>query len=169
MKQDVLEILAAHRVMTLATIRPDGWPQATLVGYANEDLRLYALISRASQKFANLARDNRVAIVIGRDADRFGDLRALSMSALVYPVRDETQRAHGYRQLVARRPELAALPEPDWTQAVIVRAIPRDISLVDFSKGLGHADLIRVGSGGAITMEPVRPDDWGPQPQAQSH
>ena len=28
--------LAQHRVMTLATVRPDGWPQATTVGFAHE-------------------------------------------------------------------------------------------------------------------------------------
>ena len=30
-----VRILDQHRLMTLATNRPDGWPQATVVGYAH--------------------------------------------------------------------------------------------------------------------------------------
>ncbi len=29
-------LLDQHRIMTVATVRPDGWPQATTVGYVNE-------------------------------------------------------------------------------------------------------------------------------------
>lgn len=167
MKQTVIEILDQHRVMTVATLRPDGWPQATMVGYANEDLLLFFLISRSSQKYANLVRDNRVSLAIGDDVEKISDIRALSMSALVYPVRDEALRAHGYGLLVKRRPELKTLPEPDWRDAAIVRAVPRDIAVLDFTQGLGHSDLVRVGYKNTVTMEPVRPEDWGPTPRAQ--
>ena len=165
MKQNVLEILNAHRVLTLATIRPDGWPQATMVGYANDDLLIYMLVSRTGQKFANIQQDNRVAITVGEDAERFADMKALAMSALAYPAADPEQQRRGYDHLLRRRPELASLPEPDWTEAAIVRAVPRDVAIIDFSKGIGHSDMVRVGPGMSITMDPVRPDDWGPAPQ----
>ena len=35
----ILALLDQHRNMTLATLRPDGWPQATTVGHANNVLR----------------------------------------------------------------------------------------------------------------------------------
>ena len=34
----ILTLLDQHRIMTVATLRPDGWPQATTVGYVNEGL-----------------------------------------------------------------------------------------------------------------------------------
>jgi hypothetical protein len=37
-RQKIWALLDQHRIMTLATLRPDGWPQATTVGYANEGL-----------------------------------------------------------------------------------------------------------------------------------
>jgi nitroimidazol reductase NimA-like FMN-containing flavoprotein (pyridoxamine 5'-phosphate oxidase superfamily) len=40
-KEKILALLDQHRIMTLATLRPDGWPQATTVGYVNEGLTLY--------------------------------------------------------------------------------------------------------------------------------
>jgi nitroimidazol reductase NimA-like FMN-containing flavoprotein (pyridoxamine 5'-phosphate oxidase superfamily) len=36
----ILALLDQHRIMTVATLRPDGWPQATTVGYVNEGLTL---------------------------------------------------------------------------------------------------------------------------------
>jgi hypothetical protein len=41
--------------MGIATIRPDGWPQTTTVGYANAGLTLYFLCAKDSQKAASLA------------------------------------------------------------------------------------------------------------------
>jgi nitroimidazol reductase NimA-like FMN-containing flavoprotein (pyridoxamine 5'-phosphate oxidase superfamily) len=55
-KQKILKLLDEHRIMTLATLRPDGWPQATTVGYVNEALTLYFVCGLDSQKAANLAR-----------------------------------------------------------------------------------------------------------------
>lgn len=64
--------------MTVATLRPDGWPQATTVGYANEGLTLYFLCGPDSQKATNLARDDRVSLTCGADRDvRAGLLQGL--------------------------------------------------------------------------------------------
>ena len=61
-RRKILTLLDQHRIMTIATLRPDGWPQATTVGYANEGLTLYFLCGPESQKAANLARDERVSL-----------------------------------------------------------------------------------------------------------
>jgi nitroimidazol reductase NimA-like FMN-containing flavoprotein (pyridoxamine 5'-phosphate oxidase superfamily) len=39
----ILALLEQHRIMRIATLRPDGWPQATTVGYVSEGLTLYFL------------------------------------------------------------------------------------------------------------------------------
>ena len=77
MEAKAIEILNAHRIMAIATVRPDGWPQATMVGYANHDLLIYFVISRHSQKFANIAKDDRISIAVGRDFDDPMAIRAL--------------------------------------------------------------------------------------------
>ena len=53
-RKKILTLLDEHRIMTIATLRPDGWPQATTVGYVNEGLTLYFLCGLDSQKAANL-------------------------------------------------------------------------------------------------------------------
>jgi hypothetical protein len=50
LKSKILELLNQHRLMTIATNRPDGWPQATTVGYVNDGLTIYFLCSPQSGK-----------------------------------------------------------------------------------------------------------------------
>src|SRR5580765_7923181 len=80
LKRKAVAILDRLRTMTIATNRPDGWPQATAVGYANEGLTLYFLCGATSQKAANLARDNRVSVTVGEDAPVM-QITGLSMAA----------------------------------------------------------------------------------------
>ena len=49
-RKKILTILDQHRIMTIATLRPDGWPQATTVGYANEGLTLYSFASGTARR-----------------------------------------------------------------------------------------------------------------------
>src|SRR5215217_3755308 len=77
MQQSAIDILNANRIMTIATVRPDGWPQATIVGYANEGWSLYFLIYRDSQKFENITRDNRVAITVGSELSEIRQIKAV--------------------------------------------------------------------------------------------
>ena len=51
-KTQILSLLDRHRTMSLATVRPDGWPQATTVGFAHDGLTLYLLRGPNSQKTA---------------------------------------------------------------------------------------------------------------------
>jgi nitroimidazol reductase NimA-like FMN-containing flavoprotein (pyridoxamine 5'-phosphate oxidase superfamily) len=69
-RKKILTLLDQHRIMTIATLRPDGWPQATTVGYVNDGLTLYFLCGLDSQKAANLARDDRVSLAIDHDASQ---------------------------------------------------------------------------------------------------
>lgn len=65
----ILDLLAAHNCMALATLRADGFPQTTTVGYVNEGLAIYFGCSANSQKARNIDRDNRVSPAINRDYD----------------------------------------------------------------------------------------------------
>jgi nitroimidazol reductase NimA-like FMN-containing flavoprotein (pyridoxamine 5'-phosphate oxidase superfamily) len=168
MEFKVREILDSHRLMALATVRPDGWPQVTLVGYVNEGLRLYFIVSRRSQKLHNILNDERVSIAIGADARDPADIRGLSMSARISEVTDAARWQEIYELLLRRRPEYAGLRKPDPRTAAILRASPEVISVLDYSKGFGHADTLIVGAEDIVTMAAARPDDWGMGP-ASTH
>jgi nitroimidazol reductase NimA-like FMN-containing flavoprotein (pyridoxamine 5'-phosphate oxidase superfamily) len=155
-----IEILDAHRIMSIATVRPDGWPQNTVVGYANDGLLVYFMISRASQKLANIQKDERVAIAVAREPEDVRKIRAVFAGALASEVTDPDQREHAWKLLAERHPNLADYELPDPSQSAMMRALCKHISILDFEEGLGHADELTVGAGIA-TMEPARTDDWG--------
>jgi len=160
MEQKAVEILNSHRLMGLATLRADGWPQATMVSYANDGLLLYFVISRQSQKYANIQRDSRVSIVIGRDFDDPRQIKGLSIAANASEVRDSAQRDRAIELILKRHPALGSLGEPDLKHSSVMRAYCSIVTILDYSKGFGHSDLLTVGPGGA-EMTPARDDDWG--------
>jgi nitroimidazol reductase NimA-like FMN-containing flavoprotein (pyridoxamine 5'-phosphate oxidase superfamily) len=130
--------------MTLATLRPDGWPQATTVGYANEGLTLYFLCGPESQKAANLARDERVSLTIDRDTPQVMEISGLSMAARARAVVDPTEAEKALRLLMLKYPEQTSipLPMPSPADVRIFRVTPNIISVLDYTKGFGHTDLV---------------------------
>ncbi len=142
----ILALMDQHRKMTVATIRPDGWPQATTVGYANDQFTLYFLCGLNSQKSANLARDNRVSLTIDDDSPQVMEITGLSMAALAQTVIDPIEAQKALRLLMARYPQQTSLPTslpmPTPENVRIFRLTPTVISLLDYSQGFGHTDLI---------------------------
>jgi hypothetical protein len=164
MQEKILSILARHGLMTLATNRPDGWPQATSVSYVHRGLILYFLISRSSQKFANIAADDRVSICIASGSPTPIHFEGLSMSARAIESRDEPYRADMLAQMRARHPGYFDTPASDMSRSALFRALPQVISIVDFSKGLGHSDVVTVGADQTLELTAARADNWGPDP-----
>jgi len=143
-RNKIVTLLDKHRVMTIATLRPDGWPQATTVGYVNEGLSLYFLCGLESQKAANLARDDRVSLTIDHDAPQVMEITGLSMAAHAQAVADRAEAEKVLRMLPLKYPEQVSLPGPMPTpdQVRIFRVMPTVISVLDYSKGFGHTDLV---------------------------
>jgi PPOX class probable F420-dependent enzyme len=142
-RKKILALLAKHRKMTIATLRPDGWPQATTVGYGNEGLRIYFLCGPDSQKAANLARDNRVSLTIDDDTGQVMAIDGLSMAARAEVVTDPTEAEKALRLMMERYPpQDVPLPMPNAADLRIFRVTPTVISVLDYSKGFGHTDLV---------------------------
>jgi nitroimidazol reductase NimA-like FMN-containing flavoprotein (pyridoxamine 5'-phosphate oxidase superfamily) len=160
MKDKAVAILEQNRILAISTIRPDGWPQTTLVGYAHDDILIYFIVSRDGQKFANIERDDRVSMAIGRDFHDPSTILALSIAARASEVRDEKQRKHAVDLLLDRHPGLLRLEAPDPSHSAVMRAYPEIITILDYSKGFGHADVLTVSPGG-VEMTPARDDSWG--------
>jgi nitroimidazol reductase NimA-like FMN-containing flavoprotein (pyridoxamine 5'-phosphate oxidase superfamily) len=143
-KNKILTLLDQHRIMTIATLRPDGWPQATTVGYVNAGLTLYFLCGLDSQKAANLARDDRVSLTIDHDTPDLMAITGLSMAARAQVVVDRDEAAKVLQMLPQKYPEQTSLPVamPTPDDVRIFRVTPTVISVLDYSKGFGHTDLV---------------------------
>jgi nitroimidazol reductase NimA-like FMN-containing flavoprotein (pyridoxamine 5'-phosphate oxidase superfamily) len=146
LKQKILALLDSHRIMTVATLRPDGWPQATTVGYVNDGLTLWFLCGLESQKAKNLARDNRVSLTIDHDTPDILSITGLSMAARAYRVSDRAEAQKVLGMLPLRYPDAPAataqmkMPAPE--DVALFRVVPELISVLDYTKGFAHTDLV---------------------------
>lgn len=146
-RQKILALLDEHRIMTVATVRPDGWPQATTVGYAHDGLNLYFLCGSASQKAANLAHDDRVSLTIDHDTEQVMDIRGLSMAGHATVVSDKAEAEKALRLIMERYPPQKMeqpMPLPAPTDVCIFRVNPTLISVLDYTRGFGHSELVTV-------------------------
>ena len=143
-RRKILALLDQHRVMTIATLRPDGWPQATTVGYVNDGLTLYFLCGLDSQKAANLARDDRVSLTIDHDTPDLMAITGLSMAAHAQAVVDLAEANKVLKMFPLKYPEQIAVPMPMPTpeEVRIFRVTPTVISVLDYAKGFGHTELV---------------------------
>lgn len=156
LKDIILDLLNAYRVMSISTIRSDGWPQTTLVGYVNDGFFLYCFIARNSQKYANVLRDPRVSIAIGSDVSDPHKIRGLSLAARASVVDDPGEFDYVSALRLKRYPEYATMsqpaadndaalriaPKPPSERVALLRIAPEIFSVMDYTKGFGHSDLI---------------------------
>lgn len=142
MEQPAVTILNDNRIMTIATVRPDGWPQATMVGYANEGFRLYFLIYRTSQKFGNIAQDNRVAITVAHEPNQLREIKAVYAGCSVREVTELAERSRAWELLAKRHPNLTDLAPPADAEVATMAADCKHVSILDYSQGLGHAETL---------------------------
>jgi uncharacterized protein YhbP (UPF0306 family) len=142
-KAFILKLLGQHNIMSFATVRPDGFPQSTTVAYANDGLDLYFCCDRASQKARNLRRSGKVSLTIDRDYRDWSRIKGLSMGANAKLLSKPADVKRAFDLLARKFPELRKMSDEDRAASAFVRVTPKVISLLDYSKGFGHTDLVR--------------------------
>jgi nitroimidazol reductase NimA-like FMN-containing flavoprotein (pyridoxamine 5'-phosphate oxidase superfamily) len=124
-------------------VRADGYPQTTTVGYANDGLDLYFCCARASQKVRNLRRSPKVSLTIDHDARNWARIKGLSMGARARVLAKPGEVKRAFDLLARKFPELRKVSKEDLAGTAFVKVTPKVISVLDYSKGFGHADLVR--------------------------
>lgn len=160
MEHPAITILNANRIMAISTVRPDGWPQTTVVGYANRGFDVFFLIFRGSQKYANIQHDDRISIAVAREPAELEQLKAVYAGLKAKEITDSQERDDAWALLRERHSNLAGFKLPDANQAVFMRGKCRHVSVLDFSQGLGHREQITVDDRGVVTDEGLSKDDW---------
>ena len=138
----ILNLLAHHTIMTLATIRPDGFPQATTVYYINRGLTLYFATDPTSQKASNIKLNDKVSVAIAHETENANKLRALSLSGMAAKIHDAEQVRELQNSLFRAVPAAKRFAPADAKQLVIYSIKPIAISLVDYAAGYGKTFLV---------------------------
>jgi uncharacterized protein YhbP (UPF0306 family) len=138
LKRKIIEILDQNRIMTVATNRPDGWPQATTVGYVNIGLTLYFLCGAQSQKAENIARDKRISLTIDHDVSDPAEIKGLSMAVEAQLLQSPAEIS----KALSLFPSEYEFRTMNLYRVLVFRVTPKVLSVIDYSVGFGHADLI---------------------------
>jgi nitroimidazol reductase NimA-like FMN-containing flavoprotein (pyridoxamine 5'-phosphate oxidase superfamily) len=160
LKAEIIAQLNNRRLMTIATIRQDGWPQATAVSYANEGLVLYSIIGRNSQKFLNIVRDPRVSVSISDDTGLALLYKGLSMGGHAKVLEGRAQIERIREIVVSRNPQYKHFLAPDLMRIAVVCFKPEVVSVTDYSKGFGHSALVHVSQDQEVKLIEAPLHDW---------
>ena len=142
LRDQIISIVDDVNDMTIATIREDGFPQATTVSYVNDDLTIYFMTPAQAQKAQNIARNNKVSLTINRVYESWDDIEALSIGALAIPVTDPEEQEKIGNLLLKKFPQAAKYETDNNTDLAFFRLDPVVISILDYTKGFGHTELI---------------------------
>lgn len=140
----ILDVMKRHNIMTLATVRSDGYPQATTVTYVNDGLTLYFGCDRSSQKARNIKRNRKVSLTIDHDEKNWNKIRGLSLGGSAELVeRNDKSFQRAFKLMTTKFPQLAKLSDEEMEDFAVVKVKPKVISLLDYTKGFGHTDLVK--------------------------
>lgn len=143
--------LDKRRVITVATVRPDGWPQATIVGYCNDGPLIYFMVGKLGQKYANLKANPRCSLCVGEDVADPMTIGGASLGATVAEVTDPAELERVTQLMFARYPEYEPMmKEADMSQMAVLRATPFVASVLDYEKGFGHTTEVQLGERPAV-------------------
>lgn len=143
-KRFILEQLKTHRNMSLATVRSDGYPQATTVAFANDGLTLYFACDRDSQKVRNLRHSPKVSLAINKDWAGWEKVRGLSMGATAKILERPADTKRALALLSRKFKDMKGLSAEDLAATAFVRVQPKVISMLDYRRGFGWTKLVRV-------------------------
>jgi len=143
MEDFVLDILQSHKLLTLATIREDGYPQANSVSYANDGLTLYFLTDATASKVKNIAHSDKVSLTVDKEYEDWSKIKGVSMAATAEVMTNPQEIEKAMGLLAQKFPLLLEMPEPEELPAVI-KITPSIISVLNYEIEFGHTDLVEV-------------------------
>jgi len=115
-------ILDGKNFATVATVNPDGGPQASVVWFRRDGDSVLFSITSDKQKARNLARDPRVAVTVFDLENPYDSVEIRGHAELVEDAGKELPKQLSHRYLDEDPP-----PEPDDVVRLVARVIPEKV------------------------------------------
>jgi hypothetical protein len=144
LREEILSILKGASDMTIAVIRPDGYPQATTVSYVSDGLVIYFGCAAESQKVQNIARNDKVSLTVTLPYFSWEEIRGLSVGGRARPVTNPNEINSVSELMLRKFPQILRYAVAGKKGVFLVRITPEVISVLDYRKGFGHTDLVRL-------------------------
>ena len=143
----ITAFLDEHVVMSLATAGPNGL-HATNLFYARDHLALVWLSDPDTRHSRDLETQPDVAATVAADSADFRTIRGVQMHGLASRVGEAMERVRLLALLGMRYRFLASIKDAPqaiqaaYQKAQVYRLSPRDIVLIDNTKGFGHKETL---------------------------
>lgn len=146
--QEIAAFLAAHHVLSLATIG-SAEPHAVNLFYACDGLALVWLSDPETRHSRELEANNRVAATVAPDYSDFATIKGVQIAGTARRIVAEDERGRYLALLELRYSFLRELRggTPQLRQAhaqsAVYRLEPRRMVFIDNTKGFGHKETLR--------------------------
>lgn len=145
-RKAALELLDQEHLMTLAVLGPDGGPRVMTVGFLHEDLDIFLVTGRDSDKLAAIRSDPRVAMAVRHEIGAPGDGLSLAMTGRAEEVLDPVV-AERVNQTVRERYRGGHLYCPQQHSVAIIQIRPVTLVLARARNGRSVTDAYDVSRG----------------------
>ena len=149
---ELATVLSEAKDGTLATLRPDGWPQATIISFVADGETLWFDCLKSSQKADNLALDPRVSMTVMIPYVGWGDIYGFSLTGRVRRLSAVDEIDAVIRLWRAKFPYMNRVLTANSDDFVFFELKTERAERMDFKKGLGHGHTPRT----AEDLAPIR-------------
>lgn len=140
-KNKIVDYLASHRKMTLATATPDGRPLAHSVEYVSDGPVVYFGTLRTTRKAQNIMKCPYVSYAVDEDYDDWMTIQGVQMEGTATILTERKDLDHAMQLYLKKFPAVASFPpNPDM---IMVRIVPVAGFFLDYTKGFAHRDEVR--------------------------
>lgn len=134
-----LDLLDTRLAMVLATVRPDGYPQATTMNYVHKGLSLYIYCDVKTQKTRNLTRNPKVSGALDCDPSDWTTMRNLSFGGVASRVTAEREIDLATTMHIAKYPQMLKLVPKDFQHPICFRIDLVALTVLDYRQSFGHS------------------------------
>ena len=149
-REQVLEYLATHNVMTIASCTGN-IPWAAAVFYASAEFTLYFLSNPASRHGMNMEQNTQVSAAIHEDYSDWRKIRGIQLEGHAERLTSIKQQAAFWKAYEKKFPfvrqffaagSLRDMLSSKLAGIRLYRVVPSQVYYIDNSKGFGHRDLL---------------------------
>jgi general stress protein 26 len=135
---EVLSILKDSREATLATLRPDGWPQATIINFVNDETQIFFACGASSQKVDNISRDSRISLALVAPYSSYGPIFGLSLAGSAKLLEDVADISYMLHLWTARHPYMQENLKAENRDFKFYSVSPIVVTVLDYKSALGE-------------------------------
>jgi nitroimidazol reductase NimA-like FMN-containing flavoprotein (pyridoxamine 5'-phosphate oxidase superfamily) len=139
-KTKIIDYLAAHPYLRLATVTDSCAPQVHTVGYVSEDAIVYFVTDKKSRKAANIFKNPAVGYAVDENYKDMMAIQGVQMEGSASLVTMETEAIRLLGLMAQKFPGIENMaPNPD---LVFFKIEPSIGFFLDNTVGFGHRDMV---------------------------